>query len=169
MSQSVEEHREAAPDSIVCAVVTVSDSRDESSDRSGRIMIDSLEKAGHRIALYRIVRDEPSEIEDILAACRAQQEIQAVLFNGGTGIASRDTTFDVVSRAIDKELPGFGELFRMLSWDEIGPAAMLSRATAGVFSGRLLFSTPGSSNAVRLAMDKLIIPELGHLVYEVTK
>lgn len=169
MSQSVEEHREAAPDSIGCAVVTVSDTRNESTDRSGRIMIDSLEAAGHRVVLYRIVRDEPSEILDVLESCRQQAEIEAILFNGGTGISSRDTTFDVLSREIEKELPGFGELFRMLSWDEIGPAAMLSRATAGVHAGRMIFSTPGSSNAVRLAMDRLIVPELGHLVFEVTK
>lgn len=169
MSQSVQEHRDAAPESIGCAVVTVSDTRDESTDRSGRIMIESLEQAGHRILLYRIVRDEPVEIEAVLRDCRTNPEVQAILFNGGTGIASRDTTFDVLSRAIEKELPGFGELFRMLSWDEIGPAAMLSRATAGVFAGRMIFSTPGSSNAVRLAMDRLIVPELGHLVYEVTK
>lgn len=169
MSQSVQEHRDAAPESIGCAVVTVSDTRDETTDRSGRIMIDSLEAAGHRILLYRIVPDEPAEIETVLGECRKQADIQAILFNGGTGIAQRDTTYDVLSRIIEKELPGFGELFRMLSWDEIGPAAMLSRATAGVYAGRLIFSTPGSSNAVRLAMDRLIVPEISHLVYEVTK
>ncbi len=169
MSQSVQEHREAAPDTVGCAVVTVSDTRDESTDRSGRIMIDSLEAAGHTIHLYRIVPDEPAEIEAVLAACREDSAIQAILFNGGTGIARRDTTYDVLSRMIEKELPGFGELFRMLSWDEIGPAAMLSRATAGVHAGRLIFSTPGSSNAVRLAMERLIVPEISHLVYEVTK
>ncbi|CAN5633564.1 MogA/MoaB family molybdenum cofactor biosynthesis protein [soil metagenome] len=169
MSRSVEEHREAAPDSIGCAVVTVSDTRDESTDRSGKIMIEALEGGGHQVVLYRIVRDEPAEIVEVLDACRDRDDVQAVLFNGGTGIASRDTTFDVLSRSIEKELPGFGELFRMLSWDEIGPAAMLSRATAGVYAGRMVFSTPGSSNAVRLAMDRLIVPELSHLVYEVTK
>ena len=169
MSRSVEEHREAAPESIGCAVVTVSDTRDETTDRSGRIMIETLEEAGHRVHLYSIVRDEPAEIEAVLEACKADDGIQAILFNGGTGIARRDTTYDVLSRAIEKELPGFGELFRMLSWDEIGPAAMLSRATAGVYAGRLIFSTPGSSNAVRLAMSRLIVPEISHLVYEVTK
>ena len=132
-------------------------------------MIDALEEAGHAIHLYRIVRDEPAEIETVLEACKTDDAIQAILFNGGTGIASRDTTYDVLSNAIEKELPGFGELFRMLSWDEIGPAAMLSRATAGVYAGRLIFSTPGSSNAVRLAMTRLIVPEISHLVYEVTK
>ena len=169
MSKSVQEHREAAPDSIGCAVITVSDTRDETTDRSGQIMRETLVEAGHKLILYRIVRDEPAEIEAVLVDCKADAAIQAIIFNGGTGIAQRDTTFDVLSRVIEKELPGFGELFRMLSWDEIGPAAMLSRATAGVYAGRLIFSTPGSSNAVRLAMTRLIVPEIGHLVYEVTK
>lgn len=169
MSKTVEEHRDAAPDSIGCAVVTVSDTRDEETDRSGKIMIDGLEGAGHRVVQYRIVRDEPDEINSVLLKFRDDASVQAILFNGGTGIASRDTTFDVLSGAIEKELPGFGELFRMLSWEEIGAAAMLSRATAGVYAGRLIFSTPGSSNAVRLAMTKLIIPEIAHLVYEVNK
>ena len=169
MLSSVEEHREAAPDSIACAVITVSDTRDETTDRSGRIMISELEAAGHRVAHYQIVPDEPAEIVAVLDRCKADDGLQAILFNGGTGIARRDTTFDVLSTAIEKELPGFGELFRMLSWEEIGAAAMLSRATAGVFAGKMVFSTPGSSNAVRLAMTKLIVPEISHLVYEVNK
>lgn len=169
MSQSVEEHRQAAPEQIGCAVITVSDTRTEETDRSGRIMIESLEAAGHVVAHYAIVPDEPERIREQLELCASDERIDAILFNGGTGIASRDTTFDVLSRALEKELPGFGELFRMLSWEEIGAAAMLSRATAGVFRGRILFSTPGSSNAVRLAMEKLIVPELGHLVYEIRK
>lgn len=169
MSQSVEEHRQAAPEQIGCAVITVSDTRTEETDRSGRIMIESLEAAGHVVAHYAIVPDEPERIREQLELCASDERIDAILFNGGTGIASRDTTFDVLSRSLEKELPGFGELFRMLSWEEIGAAAMLSRATAGVFRGRILFSTPGSSNAVRLAMEKLIVPELGHLVYEIRK
>jgi molybdenum cofactor biosynthesis protein B len=169
MSSSVEEHREAAPDSIGGADITDSDPRDQENDRSGQIMIEGLEEAGHRVVDYRIVRDEPDEILAVLLECRQNGAIQAVLFNGGTGIASRDTTFDALSGAIEKELPGFGELFRMLSWEEIGAAAMLSRAMAGVYAGRIVFSTPGSSNAVRLAMTKLILPEIAHLVYEVNK
>ncbi len=169
MSQSVEEHREAAPERIGCAVITVSDTRTEENDRSGQIMKESLQSAGHSIIIYAIVADEPELIRVELDRCVADRRVQAILFNGGTGIASRDTTYDVLSTEIEKELPGFGELFRMLSWDEIGPAAMLSRATAGVYRGRILFSTPGSSNAVRLAMEKLIVPELGHLVFEATK
>ncbi len=169
MSASTEAHRSAAPDSIRCAVITVSDTRTFETDKSGRIMVERLEQAGHSIVGYRVVPDEPDEIADLMDHFCDQEECQAILFNGGTGISSRDTTYDVVSRKLEKELVGFGELFRMLSWDEIGAAAMLSRATAGVYRGRLVFSTPGSSNAVTLAMDKLIAGELGHLVYEVTK
>jgi molybdenum cofactor biosynthesis protein B len=118
---------------------------------------------------YEIVKDEPEQINRVLDHYTGMNACQAVLFNGGTGIARRDTTFDVISGRLEKTLPGFGELFRMLSYDEIGAAAMLSRATAGVLNGRLIFSTPGSSNAVALAMDKLIAGELAHLVFEVTK
>lgn len=169
MSQSVEEHREAAPDSVGCAVITVSDTRTQETDSSGRLMIELLKAAGHDVAHYAIVPDDPEQIREQLELCASDEHIDAILFNGGTGIASRDTTFDVLAAALEKELPGFGELFRMLSWNEIGAAAMLSRATAGVFRGRVLFSTPGSSNAVRLAMEQLIVPELSHLVYEVRK
>jgi molybdenum cofactor biosynthesis protein B len=132
-------------------------------------MQERLAAAGHQIVGYEIVKDEPSEINRVLDAYSAVDGCQAILFNGGTGIARRDTTFDVISGRLEKTLPGFGELFRMLSYDEIGAAAMLSRATAGVLNGRLVFSTPGSSNAVALAMDKLIAGELAHLVYELTK
>jgi molybdenum cofactor biosynthesis protein B len=169
MSQSVNEHREAAPASVGCAVVTVSDTRTPDTDTSGRIIRERLEAVGHRIVDYRIVPDEPDQIAALLDELAGREECQAILFNGGTGIARRDTTFDVISARLEKALPGFGELFRWLSYQEIGPAAMLSRATAGVFRGRLVVSTPGSSNAVALAMDKLIASELAHLVFEVTK
>jgi molybdenum cofactor biosynthesis protein B len=169
MSQSVTEHREAAPERVGCAIVTVSDTRTPETDRSGQIMRERLEGAGHQIVGYRIVKDETEQINAALDEFGSDPQCQAILFNGGTGIARRDTTFDVISRRLDKTLDGFGELFRMLSYSEIGAAAMLSRATAGVSNGRLIVSTPGSSNAVALAMDKLIVPELAHLVYEVTK
>jgi molybdenum cofactor biosynthesis protein B len=165
----VREHRESAPDSVGCVVITVSDTRTVETDRSGKIMQERLEAVGHRIVGYEIVKDEPEQINRLLDHYTRMTECQAVLFNGGTGIAQRDTTFDVISRRLEKTLPGFGELFRMLSYDEIGAAAMLSRAMAGVLNGRLVFSTPGSSNAVALAMDKLIAGELAHLVFEVTK
>jgi molybdenum cofactor biosynthesis protein B len=169
VSRSVQEHRESAPDSVGCVVITVSDTRTVETDKSGQIMQERLAAAGHQIVGYEIVKDEPSEINRVLDTYSALDGCQAILFNGGTGIARRDTTFDVISSRLQKTLPGFGELFRMLSYDEIGAAAMLSRATAGVLNGRLVFSTPGSSNAVALAMDKLIAGELAHLVYELTK
>jgi molybdenum cofactor biosynthesis protein B len=169
MSESVDEHRDSAPESVGCVVVTISDTRTPETDTSGRIMRERLTEAGHRVIGYEIVRDEPDEINRVLDTWAASAECQAILFNGGTGIARRDTTFDVISRKLDKALPGFGELFRMLSYEQIGAAAMLSRATAGVFRGKIVFSTPGSSNAVALAMDRLIVGELAHLVFEVTK
>lgn len=169
MSQSVQEHRESAPESVGCVVITVSDTRTVETDRSGQIMSERLQAAGHRIVGYEIVQDEPVQINRVLDQYVELGACQAMLFNGGTGIARRDTTFDVISQRLEKTLPGFGELFRMLSYEEIGAAAMLSRATAGVLRGRLVISTPGSSNAVALAMDKLIAGELAHLVYEVTK
>ncbi len=169
MSQSVAEHRESAPKSVGCVVITVSDTRTIETDTSGRIMRERLEAAGHRIVGYHIVPDEPEQIDGLIDRYSNTRECQAILFNGGTGIASRDTTFDTISRRLEKTLPGFGELFRMLSFAEIGAAAMLSRATAGVVNGRLVLSTPGSSNAVALAMDKLIAPEIAHLVFEINK
>lgn len=169
MSASVEEHRSKAPDSVGCAVVTVSDTRTTETDKSGQIMMERLQRAGHSIVGYQIVPDEPDRIAALLDEFCEDATCRAILFNGGTGIAARDTTYDVIAGRLEKTLVGFGELFRMLSYDEIGAAAMLSRATAGVYRGRLVFSTPGSSNAVALAMDKLIAAELAHLVYEVTK
>ena len=169
MSQSVQEHRESAPERVGCAIITVSDTRTPETDTSGQIMRDRLERAGHTIVGYQIVKDEPEQIAALLDKYCEDPRCQAILFNGGTGIAQRDTTYDVISGKLEKTLVGFGELFRMLSYAEIGAAAMLSRATAGVYRGRLIFSTPGSSNAVALAMDKLIAGELAHLVYEVTK
>lgn len=169
MSRSVQEHRESAPESVGCAIVTVSDTRTPETDKSGQIMRDRLEVAGHIVVGYQIVKDEPEQIGALLDRYCDDPRCQAILFNGGTGIARRDTTYDVIAGKLEKTLVGFGELFRMLSYAEIGAAAMLSRATAGVYRGRLVLSTPGSSNAVTLAMDKLIAAEIAHLVYEVTK
>jgi molybdenum cofactor biosynthesis protein B len=169
MSQSVQQHRDAAPESVGCVVVTVSDTRTPDTDTSGRIMRERLAAAGHRVVGYEIVKDDPEQIHAVLDRYTGDPACQAILFNGGTGIARRDTTFDVVTSRLEKILPGFGELFRWLSYQEIGAAAMLSRAIAGVHRGRLVISTPGSSNAVALAMDRLIADELAHLVYEVTK
>jgi molybdenum cofactor biosynthesis protein B len=130
---------------------------------------DTLSFSGHRVVDYRIVADVPEQIREVLSEWIERDDVQAVLSNGGTGIAARDTTYDAISGMLEKRIDGFGELFRMLSWQEVGAAAMLSRAVAGVAGGTLIVAMPGSTNAVRLALTKLIVPELGHLVYEITK
>jgi molybdenum cofactor biosynthesis protein B len=149
-------------------VITVSDTRTEADDHSGALIRERLAAAGHPVVASCIVPDEPERIRALLAEL-ADGEAEAVLMSGGTGISRRDRTFEVVSAAIERPLPGFGELFRSLSYVEIGAAAMLSRATAGVWAGRLLVSMPGSVDAVRLAMDRLVLPELGHLVSELVR
>lgn len=164
-----EAHRAAAPDSVRCAVLTVSDTRTPDTDTSGSLIRDTLRLAGHKIVDYQIVPDEPDQIRRMLADWVGRDEVQAVLSNGGTGIAARDTTYDAIAGMLEKRIDGFGELFRMLSWQEVGPAAMLSRAVAGVAGGTLIVAMPGSNNAVRLAISKLIVPEIGHLVYEINK
>ncbi|WP_078545099.1 MogA/MoaB family molybdenum cofactor biosynthesis protein [Litchfieldia alkalitelluris] len=164
------EHKQEAPNKVRCKIITVSDTRTKDTDKSGSLMISLLEENGHEIIDYVIVKDDQTLIEkEVLSGCD-HEKIDVVLTNGGTGIAKRDVTIETVSGLLDKELVGFGELFRMLSYTEdIGSAAMLSRAIAGVASDTVIFSTPGSSGAVRLAMSKLILPELGHVVREVRK
>ena len=169
MSASVAAHRASAPEVVRCAVLTVSDTRTPETDASGALVRERLTAAGHEVVDYRIVPDEPDLIRATLAGWTEDVAVQAILSNGGTGIASRDTTYDVVVSLLDKRLDGFGELFRMLSYAEIGAAAMLSRAVAGVYRGRVVVAMPGSQNAVRLAMTKLVVPELAHLVHEATK
>jgi molybdopterin adenylyltransferase len=149
--------------------MTVSDTRTPESDASGALIRETVSFSGHRVVDYRIVRDEPVQIREVLSEWIERDEVQAVLTNGGTGIAARDTTYDAISGMLEKRIDGFGELFRMLSWQEVGAAAMLSRAVAGVAGGTLIVALPGSTNAVRLALTKLIVPELGHLVYEIAK
>jgi molybdopterin adenylyltransferase len=170
-SESTQQHREEAATRgpVACAVLTVSDTRTPETDTSGAAIRERLEAGKHRVVFYEIVRDEPDRIAALLDRVVDGTEARVLLFNGGTGIAPRDTTYDALARKLEKTLPGFGELFRTLSFHEIGPAAMLSRATAGVYRGRLVFSMPGSSNAVKLAMDRLIVPELEHLAWELTR
>jgi molybdopterin adenylyltransferase len=164
---STQQHRERAKGQHAnCAVLTISDTRTEANDEGGRIIRESLEAAGHVVRDYVIVKDEPTQIDAQLRAWLGDAQMHAILCTGGTGIARRDTTIEVVERLLDKKLDGFGELFRMLSWHEVGPAAMLSRAVAGLAGETLLFAMPGSTNAVKLAMSKLITPELSHLVWE---
>lgn len=169
MSRSTEEHRAAAPDSVRCAIITVSDTRTEETDGSGQLIRQRLAEHGHTISEYRIVKDEPEQIGKLLDGVAGSGVCDAIIMNGGTGIARRDTTYDVVAARLDKRLDGFGELFRALSYPEIGAAAMLTRAVAGVYRDTLVLLTPGSIHAVGLALDKLIIPELSHLVYELRK
>jgi molybdenum cofactor biosynthesis protein B len=167
---STVEHKAEAPKRVGCMVITVSDTRTEETDKSGQLMKELLAAADQPVILYRIVKDEPSEIISAIEAGAAHPDVQVILLNGGTGIAKRDTTYEAVQGLLEKEMPGFGEIFRMLSYTEdIGAAAMLSRAIAGIYRGKAVFSTPGSTGAVRLAMSKLIIPELGHIVRELNK
>ena len=163
------EHKSRAPSSVGCAVVTVSDTRTEATDTSGRAIAELLERAGHRVVARAIVKDDPDQIRDCLQRQLATADVQVVITTGGTGITARDSTYEVVTGLIRKRLDGFGELFRMLSFEQIGAAAMMSRACAGVAAGRIVVSLPGSEAAVRLAVDRLLVPELGHLVREVSR
>ena len=161
---SIAEHKEKGKRSIRCFVVTVSDTRDESTDTSGLAIKSLLTGEGHPCAGYRIVKDEPAQIEALLNEALGQPDVDAVIVNGGTGIAPRDGTYEVVSRLLEKKLDGFGEIFRYLSYLDIGSAAIMSRAAAGTAAGKILISLPGSSGAVKLAMEKLILPEIRHMV-----
>jgi molybdenum cofactor biosynthesis protein B len=156
-------HPDQHATAINCAVLTVSDTRTSGTDTSGQLIQSQLAAHQHRVMVYQIVHDEPAPVRLMVQAWAAESAIQAIIINGGTGIAPRDTTYDAIAGLLTKTLPGFGELFRMLSYDEIGSRAMASRAIAGVCESTLLFSLPGSSNAVQLAMEKLILPELTHL------
>lgn len=149
---------------INCAVITVSDSRTPETDRSGQLIRELLTQKGHQVSTYAILPDEPSLIEEKLQELAALQTVQVAIFNGGTGIAPRDTTYDALAGLLEKTLPGFGELFRYLSYQEIGSRAIASRAVAGIYQQKLVFSLPGSTKAVRLGMEQLILPELVHLV-----
>ncbi|MBK8795670.1 molybdenum cofactor biosynthesis protein B [Caldilinea sp.] len=167
---SSEAHRKAAQSQgrVPLEIVTVSDTRTPETDVSGKLIRELAEAAGHDIVDYRIVKDEPDEVLRVLNDFAAGPA-RLIIFNGGTGIGRRDRTYDVISRVIEKPLPGFGEIFRMLSYEQVGAAAMLSRATAGVYRDKVVFSTPGSPNAVQLAMEKLILPEIQHLAWELVR
>lgn len=162
----VEEHRGKAPKSVNVAVVTVSDTRTEMDDYSGKAIDEVLSASGHKVLRRIIIKDDVHEIQRVLRELIEDGEVQAVVVNGGTGIAKRDVTLEAVAEFQERPVPGFGELFRMLSYQEIGSAAVLSRATAFVTEGKVVFCLPGSEKAVRLATGKLIAPELGHMVWE---
>lgn len=148
---------------INCAVITVSDTRSPDTDKSGQLIKQLLIDAGHVVKIYTILKDEPAQIKPYLQELGASN-LEAVILNGGTGIAPRDTTYDAIQGLLEKTLPGFGEIFRFLSYQEIGSRAIASRAVAGVYQGKMIFSLPGSTAAVKLALQQLILPELVHLV-----
>jgi molybdenum cofactor biosynthesis protein B len=162
-----DEHRASAPATVSCFVLTVSDTRTPETDTGGAVIRELLTGAGHTVVASRIVRDEPHEVARVVRAACADARVQVVILTGGTGITARDSTFEAVEGLLDKRLPGFGELFRVLSYEQVGAAAMLSRAQMGVHAGRIVVSLPGSPGACRLALEKLVLPELGHLVREV--
>jgi len=164
-----EEHKQRAPHVVRCFIVTVSDTRTEETDTSGRAISDLLERAGHRVAGRVIVKDEAALVRAVVERQLAAGDVDAIITTGGTGIAARDTTFEAVDSLLEKRLPGFGELFRVLSYEQIGSSAIMSRATAGISARRILVALPGSESAVRLAMEKLLLPELGHLVQQAMK
>jgi len=166
MSATHEEHESQGPRSVRCAVITVSDTRTIETDTGGRSVIDHLTAAGHTVVVREIIPDEPARMRPLLESLKQRDDVDAILMTGGTGITSRDQTFETVSSLLDKAVPGYGELFRMLSYDAIGPAAILSRAVGGLIGRKVLLSMPGSPAAVQLAMEKIILPQLPHLLRE---
>ena len=165
-SSTPEEHKADAPTNIRCAVVTVSDTRTIETDTGGREILDRLVQADHRVVVREIIPDEPDQIRRVLSSACGREDVDVVLLTGGTGITSRDTTFETVGSLLTRQLPGYGELFRMLSYSEIGPATILSRAIGGLLGRKVVLTMPGSRAAVRMAMEKIILPEIGHLVRE---
>lgn len=166
---SVQTHRAKAPTSVRCAVLTISDTRTLETDAGGASLVRRLTEAGHEVCARGLVPDDPVKVQGWIQRQRARDEVQAILTTGGTGVTSRDSTYEAILQMLDKPIPGFGELFRMLSYEEIGAAAMLSRACAGVSQCRVIIALPGSEPAIRLALDKLVLPELGHLVWEASR
>ena len=164
---SVETHKSDAPARVRCVVLTISDSRTTANDASGDAIAQALTGAGHDVVGRRIVRDDPGAVRDVVRAAAAN--VPLIVTTGGTGITSRDSTYEAIMTLLDKKLDGFGELFRMLSYEEIGAAAMMSRAVAGAVRRKAIFVLPGSENAVRLAMTRLILPELPHVVQQVNR
>ena len=169
MSESVHKHKESAPETVRVAILTISDTRTPETDTGGDVAEELLEGAGQEVVERRIVRDEVSGIRNNLIDLLARSDVDAVVATGGTGISARDTTYEVVERMVEKRLDGFGEIFRMLSYEEIGSATIMSRALAGSVGSKFVASLPGSRNAVRLAVEKLLVPELSHVVFELRK
>ena len=163
------EHKAHAPASVACYILTVSDSRTPATDTGGQAIRQLLEEAGHQVTGHALVKDEPAQVAAQVRAQLADTRTQVIITTGGTGITSRDGTYEAIEGLLEKRLDGFGELFRMLSFEEIGAAAMMSRATAGTAMRKAIFVLPGSEHAVRLAMTRLIVPELGHVMQQLRK
>ena len=163
------EHRHLSPKNVGCAVVTISDSRSEADDESGQLIQGRLRDHGHTVADYRLLKNDAAAIRATITELAGRDDVQAIITTGGTGVSHRDVTVDTIEPMLEKKLDGFGELFRQLTHQEIGTGSILSRATGGVIGGTVVLSIPGSAGAVRLAMDKVILPELGHLVREATR
>jgi molybdopterin adenylyltransferase len=166
MTATHKQHEAQGPAAVRCAVITVSDSRTLDTDTGGQCVIDHLAAVGHTVVCREIVPDDPSRMRPLLASLRDRDDVDVILMTGGTGITSRDQTYETVSELLDKPLPGYGEILRMLSYQEIGPAAILSRAVGGLMGQKVLLTMPGSPAAVRLAMEKIIVPQIPHLVRE---
>lgn len=169
MTQHWRCHTEHSLESVVCWVITVSGSRDETTDTSGRFIREKLAAAGHRVTLYTIIKNDPNQITQMVERLRQDGETHVAIFHGGTGLSPKDQTARTLKKLFDEEIDGFGEIFRMLSYHEIGPYALLSRAGAGVIDKKLVFSLPGSEHAVRLAVEKLILPILSHAVHQLRR
>jgi molybdopterin adenylyltransferase len=169
LSESVHRHRESAPDRVRVAVLTISDTRTPETDTGGDTVEELMRDAGHEVIERNIVRDEASRIRTALVNLLARPDVDVIITTGGTGISARDTTYEVVDRMLEKKLDGFGEIFRMLSYEEIGAAAVLSRCVAGAVGAKFVACLPGSRNAVRLAVEKLLVPEISHVVFELRK
>jgi len=164
-----QEHKALAPRVVGCLVITCSDTRTPETDTSGQLIQKLLREHGHEVVGYHVIKDDPGQIQHRIALGTTHDRIHAIIINGGTGISRRDSTFEAVDKMLEKRLEGFGEIFRLLTYQEIGSPAFISRTTAGTYNNRIVFSIPGSEHAVRLAMEKLILPELGHLVQQLTK
>lgn len=160
-------HQDLSNHGVNCAIIIVSDSRTFDNDISGKTIKEMLTNANHKVIFYEIIKDEPSQIKSLLVNLASNQHLNCIIFSGGTGISPRDNTYDIISTMLEKTLLGFGEIFRFLSYEEIGSRAIASRATAGLYNGKIIFSLPGSVNGVKLGLEKLIIPELTHLVTQI--
>ncbi len=164
-----QEHKDKAPKSVSCAVLTISDTRTEQDDESGRLIRQKLSETGHRVILHCILKNEANSVRKKIYELLKEEELQAIIAIGGTGVSRRDITIDTIYPILEKKLDGFGELFRFLTYSEIGTGSIMSRAIAGVARGKVILCLPGSPEAGKLAMDKIILPEIGHLVMEATR